>query len=74
MTIRLTPKGFAVLAWVARISARKRSGVMEPQASTPKPPAFDMAATSDRSETQVIATPRIACSTPSKLRPLAESA
>jgi hypothetical protein len=38
----------------------QRSGIMEPQAMTPKPPALEMAATRLRSDTQVIAPPRMA--------------
>ena len=45
MTIRLTPNGRSVSAAVAAISSASRSGPIEPQASTPKPPASLIAAT-----------------------------
>ena len=43
MVIRLTPNGWLVSAWVPAISAASRSGVIEPQAITPNPPALEMA-------------------------------
>ena len=43
--IRFTPNGFFVFAWVSTITGPNKSGVMLPQAITPKPPAFDIALT-----------------------------
>ncbi len=57
MVIRLTPNGSFVRVWVARISASSRAGPIEPHATTPKPPASEMAATRCRSLTQLIAPP-----------------
>ncbi len=57
MVMRLTPNGLSVSPWVALISVRSRSGVIEPQAITPKPPPLEMAETRWRSETQVMAPP-----------------
>ena len=45
---------------VAAISASSRSGVIAPQAITPKPPALEIAETRLRSLTQLIAPHRIA--------------
>ena len=69
MVIRFTPKGRSVSAFVAAISRSSRSGVIAPQAITPKPPALDMAETRLRSETQLIAPHRIAVSLPRKSAP-----
>jgi hypothetical protein len=44
---------------------------MELQAITPKPPAFEIAATKFLSETQLIAPPKMAVSVPKKARPRA---
>ena len=74
MTIRLTPNGRSVSAAVAAISAASSSGPIEPQASTPKPPALLIAATRCRSDTQVMAPPRTASSLPRKRRPRCQSA
>ena len=60
MVIRLTPNGLSVSALVPAISASSRSGVIAPQAITPKPPALLIAETRVRSETQLIAPHRIA--------------
>src|SRR5919108_6662029 len=46
---------------------------MAPQASTPKPPAFEIADTRLRSETQVIAPPRRATRQPSSAVPARHS-
>ena len=43
MVIRFTPNGLSVSAWVPAISAASRSGSIEPQAITPKPPALEIA-------------------------------
>jgi len=69
MVMRLTPKGFDVSALVAAISVSSNSGVIAPQAITPKPPALEMAATRLRSLTQLIAPHRIAVSQPRKSVP-----
>src|SRR5579859_78886 len=69
MVIRLTPKGFLVRAWVPSISRASSSGDIDPQAITPKPPAFEIAATRLRSETHDIAPPRMAVSVPRNSRP-----
>ena len=69
--IRLTPKGRSVSDLVAAISADNSSGVIEPEAMTPKPPALDMAATRLRSDTQVIAPPIMARLQPSTAVPRA---
>ena len=69
MMIRLTPNGRVVSACVAAISAASWSGSMAPHASTPKPPAFDSAATRRRSETQVIAPPISASGLPKNAVP-----
>src|SRR5271165_1353599 len=74
MVIRLTPNGRSVSAWVPAISAASRSGVIEPQAITPKPPALDMAATRWRSLTQVIAPPMMAWRQPRNAVPRTHSA
>src|SRR5262245_5013072 len=71
--IRLTPNGMSVRAAVAAISFDSRSGDMEPEAITPKPPALDRADTRWRSETQVMAPPMIASSDPRKRRPRSHS-
>src|SRR5215218_7282219 len=71
MVIRLTPNGLAVSVLVAAISASSRAGLIAPQAITPKQPAFDMAATRLRSDTQLIAPARIAYSLPRKAAPRA---
>jgi hypothetical protein len=60
MVIRLTPKGLLVSAWVAAISSASRSGIIAPQAMTPKAPALERAATRLRSLTQLMAPPRMA--------------
>ena len=49
---------------VSAISVSSSSGVIAPQAITPKPPAFEMAETRLRSDTQLIAPPMIATSHP----------
>ena len=59
MVIRLTPNGLSVRALVSAISVSSSSGVIAPQAITPKPPALEIAETRLRSETQLIAPPRI---------------
>ena len=69
MVIRLTPNGAAVRARAPAISASSSSGPRDPQATTPKPPALDTAATNPRSETHDIAPAMIACSLPSSARP-----
>ena len=74
MVMRLTPKGREVSAWVASISAASWSGFIAPQAMTPKPPAFEMAATRWRSLTHVIAPPMMPTSQPRKRVPRAQSA
>ena len=71
--IRLTPKGRVVRALTAEISVESSSGVIDPDAMTPKPPAFEIAETKFRSETQVIAPPIMANSLPSIARPDAQS-
>ena len=71
MVMRLTPKGRVVSALVAAISASSSAGVIAPQAITPKPPALLMADTRLRSETQLIAPHRIACSLPRNSHPRA---
>ena len=58
--IRLTPNGLPVRALVAAISASSSSGVIDPQAMTPKPPALLIALTRCRSLTHVIAPAMIA--------------
>src|SRR5580700_7777345 len=67
--MRLTPNGRSVRAAVAAISVASKAGVMAPQAMTPKPPAFEIAATRLRSDTQVMAPPITAASTPRNARP-----
>src|SRR3546814_3868286 len=52
MVMRLTPNGLCVSALVPAISASRSSGAIAPHAITPNPPAFDMAETRWRSETQ----------------------
>ena len=69
--IRFTPNGLLVSAWVAVISRSSSSGVIAPHAITPKPPALLIAATRLRSDTQLIAPHRIACSLPKKAAPRA---
>ena len=69
MVIRLTPKDRSVRSAVAAISASSNSGVIAPQAITPKPPAFEMADTSVRSDTQLIAPHITATSQPRKSVP-----
>jgi len=64
IVMRLTPNGRDVRALVSAISVSSSSGVIAPQAITPKPPAFEMAETRFRSETQLIAPPMIATSQP----------
>ena len=71
--IRLTPNGRSVSARVAAISAASSSGDIDPEAMTPNPPAFEIAATRLRSDTQVIAPPMIARSVPRNARPRAHS-
>src|SRR5215472_12502607 len=71
--IRFTPKGFCVSASVPAISASSCSGFMAPQAITPNPPPFEIAATRLRSETQVMAPPMIASSVPRNSRPRRQS-
>ncbi len=71
MVIRFTPNGSDVAAWVAAISASSNAGPMDPQASTPKPPALLMAATSVCSLTQLMAPPMMAVRVPRKARPRA---
>src|ERR1051326_4005976 len=72
MVIRLTPNGLVVIACVPAISAASRSGVIEPQAITPKPPAFEIADTRCRSLTQLIAPPMTAIGQPRKSVPRAQ--
>ena len=60
MVIKLTPNGLSVSALVAAISWSSSSGVIAPQAITPKPPALLIAETRLRSDTQLIAPHRIA--------------
>ena len=74
MVMRLTPNGLVASALVAAISASSSSGVIAPQAITPKPPAFEMAETRLRSDTQLIAPHRIAVSLPRKAVPRAIAA
>ena len=69
MVIRFTPNGLSVIAFVAAISASSSSGVIAPQAITPKPPALEIALTRLRSLTQLIAPQRIAYSLPRKSVP-----
>src|SRR4051812_27704847 len=69
MVMRLTPNGFFVRTRVALISLSSSAGVMAPQAMIPNAPAFEMAATRLRSDTQVIAPQRIAISQPRKSVP-----
>src|SRR3546814_16131440 len=69
MVMRLTPKGRVVRFFVSAISVSSRSGVMAPQAMTPKPPALEMAETRLRSEIQLIAPPMMATSQPRKSVP-----
>ena len=64
MVIRLTPNGRSVRALVSAISVSSSSGLIAPQAITPKPPALEMAETRWRSEIQLIAPPMIATSQP----------
>src|SRR3546814_645571 len=73
MVMRLTPNGLCVSALVPAISASRSSGDIAPHAITPNPPAFDMAETRWRSDTQLIAPPRIAASVPRKSHPRAIS-
>jgi len=73
MTIRLTPNGCVVSARVASISAASWFGDIAPHASTPKPPAFEIADTRLRSETQVIAPPSSATRQPSRAVPACHS-
>ena len=56
-----------------RSRRRAARGDIEPEAMTPNPPAFEIAATRLRSDTQVIAPPMIASSVPRKARPRAHS-
>src|SRR5260221_882354 len=69
MTMRLTPNGLRVSSDVASISRDSRSGGIEPDAMTPKPPPLEIAATRLRSETQVMAPPMMARRTPRNSRP-----
>ena len=69
MVMRLTPKGRRVSAWVPAISAASASGIKEPPAMTPKPPALLMADTSRRSLTQLMAPPMMATLLPRKRAP-----
>ena len=69
MVMRLTPKGLSVRFAVSAISVSSSSGVIAPQAITPKPPASLIAATRWRSDTQLIAPHRIAVSLPRKSLP-----
>ena len=73
MVMRLTPKGRSVSAAVAAISAASRPGDIEPEAMTPKPPAFESADTRCRSDTQVMAPPMMASSQPRNSRPRPQS-
>lgn len=52
---QVNAEGLVVSARVATISSRSRAGSIAPHAIMPKPPAFEMADTRFRSETQVIA-------------------
>ena len=74
MVMRFTPKGLFVIAFVAAISASSSSGVIAPQAITPKPPALLIADTSLRSETQLIAPHMMACCEPRNSLPRAINA
>ncbi len=67
--MRLTPKGLSVRFFVSAISVSSSSGVIAPQAITPKPPAFEMAATRLRSDTQLIAPHIMAYSLPRNSAP-----
>ncbi len=71
MVIRFTPNGRLVIALVAAISVSSSSGVIAPHAITPKPPAFDMAETRLRSDTQDMAPAMIAISAPRNSAPRA---
>ncbi len=69
MVMRFTPNGRSVSLRVSAISVSSRSGVIAPQAITPNPPAFEMAETRLRSDTQLIAPHRMAVSLPRKSQP-----
>jgi hypothetical protein len=58
--IRLTPNGLLVSAFAPVISSCSCFGCSEPQATTPNPPALEMAATRCRSDTHDMAPPMIA--------------
>src|ERR1700722_9579536 len=73
IVIRLTPNGLLVIACVPAISAASRSGVIEPQAMTPNPPALEIAATRWRSLTQLMAPPMIAIGQPRNAIPRVQS-
>src|ERR1044072_7202302 len=64
MVIRLTPNGFDVRLLVSAISVSSRSGVIAPQAITPKAPALESEATRFRSKIQLIPPPSTAWSQP----------
>src|SRR3954471_23916984 len=64
MVMRLTPNGRLVRAFVSAISTSSSSGVIAPQAITPKPPALEIAETRFRSLTQLIAPPMMATRQP----------
>ena len=57
---QVTPNGWFVRSNVAVISSSNKLGVMEPQAMTPNPPAFESAETRFRSESHVMAPPMMA--------------
>src|SRR4051812_4608090 len=69
MVMRLTPNGRSVRLRVSAISVSSRSGVIAPQAITPKAPALESAETRWRSEIQLIAPPITANSQPRKPAP-----
>src|SRR6218665_2029811 len=69
MVIRFTPKGLSVSALVAVISVSSSSGVIAPQAITPKPPALLIADTRLRSDTHDIAPHSMAHSLPRNVLP-----
>jgi hypothetical protein len=62
MVMRFTPNGFGQRLRRRRSRVSSRSGVIAPQAITPKPPALLMAETRLRSLTQLIAPPMMATS------------
>ena len=69
MVIRFTPNGLLVSFFVSVISVSSNSGVIAPQAITPKPPALEIALTRLRSDTHDIAPHIIAVLLPSRSVP-----